>query len=70
MGGPPKKNPAGPGRARGAERDLGNVNAVDFTDLRAGAQRRLALKLAAGAGLSVAVAAVLVVTALGDGRAS
>lgn len=38
------------------------------SDIRGDAQRRLALKLAAGAGLSIAVASVLVVVALGDGR--
>ncbi|MEP7241428.1 MAG: hypothetical protein ABI697_11125 [Devosia sp.] len=35
---------------------------------RDAAQRRLAMKIAASAGLSVALAGVLVVVALGDGR--
>lgn len=64
-----KRNPAEPGRARGAEADLGNINAIEHSDLRAFAQRRLALKIAAGAGLSLAVAAVVVVLAAGDGGA-
>ena len=48
---------------------LGGTSFPEHTDLRADAQRRLARKVAAGAGLSLAVAAVLVITALGDGGA-
>lgn len=65
-----KRSPAEPGRARGAHTDFGNINVTDDSDDRLRAQRRLALKLAARAGLSVAVAAVLVVVALGDGGAT
>lgn len=41
---------------------------VGSTDARALAQKRLALKLAASAGLSMALAEVFVMVALGDGR--
>jgi hypothetical protein len=61
------RSPAEPCRARGAKADFGNLSVTDDTDLRALAQRRLALKIAAGAGLGLALAAVVVVTALGDG---
>lgn len=62
---PKKRNPAG-GTAGLAKSDLA-INGPEDSDLRAGAQRRLALRVAAGAGLSLAVAAVLVVVALGEG---
>ncbi len=68
MGAPSTKNPAKPDRASWAERDLGNVNASHLTDLEDDARRRLAAKLAASAGLLVAVASVMVVVALGDGE--
>ena len=48
---------------------LGGTSFPEHNDLRDDAQRRLAIRLAAGAGLSVAVASVLVVVALGEGRA-
>lgn len=62
---PEMRNPAG-GTAGLAKSDLA-INSPEDSDLRGAAQRRLALKVAAGAGLSLAVAAVLVVVALGDG---
>lgn len=62
-----KENPAALAGASRAKTDLGNINSAEHTDPRDIAQRRLTLKLAAGAGLSVALAAVMVVVALGDG---
>ncbi len=46
---------------------LGGASFSEHNDLRDDAQRRLARKVAAGAGLSVALASVLVVVALGHG---
>lgn len=63
-----KRNPATPARACGAVVDR-SINFDNDTPDRTAAQRRLALKIAAGAGLSIAVASVLVVVALGEGRA-
>lgn len=67
MGGPEMENAAPAGTGNRADYVVGKTNSSEHTDLRDFAQRRLALKLAASAGLSVAVAAVLVVVALGDG---
>ena len=63
-----KRNAAPAGTANRVETDLAKINANDNSDLRAFMQRRLALKLAASAGLSMAMA-VCVVTLACDGGA-
>jgi hypothetical protein len=64
-------SPAAPAGAQRAETDeLAGKSDLDSCDARTLAQRRLAVKLAASAGLSIAMAEVLVVVALGDGRPS
>jgi hypothetical protein len=62
---------AAPTGAQKEEMDkLASKSDLDGWDARTLAQRRLAFKLVASAGLSVALAEVLVVAALGDGRTS
>ena len=63
--------PAAPAGAKGANADkLAGKSDLDGSDSRTLAQRRLALKLVANSGLSMALAEVLIVAALGDGRAT
>lgn len=61
-----KESPVALAGAHRAYSDLA-INSPDHSDVRALAQRCLARKVAAGAGLSDAVAAVMVVIACGDG---
>lgn len=62
-----KESPATLAGAHRAKGDLWRINGGDDSDMRADAQRRLAYRLASGAGLSVALASLLVAVALGDG---
>ena len=61
---------AAPTGAQRIETDkLADKSDLESCDARTLAQRRLALKLASNAGLSMSLAEVLVFAALGDGRA-
>lgn len=62
-----KRNAAPAGTGNRVETDLAKINANEHTDLRASMQRRLALKLAASAGLSMAMAVCVVALACDGG---